>query len=264
MARPPKPLDPASSGLALFGSTLRMYREAAGETLAVLGGRINYSASTIGETERGESRCERLLAERADTALGTGGALAHLWDYLVKRAVYPTWFDWPGHEARATTFRSFELSVIGGLLQHEDYARVLLRGDEAAVQARLARQEVLARKDPALLVAVIDESVLHREIGSPEVMRGQLEHLIAVASDSVSIQVVPSGFHRGISGSFVIATLADRSEVAYVDTAARGITMSDPQDLDTLTRSFEAIRSQALPVSQSLDVIRRTAEQRWT
>ncbi|MCW2918084.1 MAG: xre family toxin-antitoxin system, antitoxin component, partial [Actinomycetia bacterium] len=87
MPRPPKPLDPGSSGLALFGSTLRMYRETAAETLTGLGSKINYSASTIGETERGESRCDRMLAERADSTLNTGGALAHLWDYLVKRAV---------------------------------------------------------------------------------------------------------------------------------------------------------------------------------
>jgi hypothetical protein len=264
MPRPPKPLDPGSSGLALFGSTLRMYRETAAETLTGLGSKINYSASTIGETERGESRCDRMLAERADSTLNTGGALAHLWDYLVKRAVYPTWFDWPTHEARASVLRNFCAMVLGGLLQTEDYARVLLRGDEAAVQARLARQEILTRDEPALLVAVVDESVLHREVGSPKVMRDQLEHLVAVASESVSVQVVPSVFHRGISGSFVIATLADRSEVAYVETAARGITMGDPQDLDALARSFETIRSRALPVSQSLDLIRRTAEQRWT
>jgi hypothetical protein len=62
----------------------------------------------------------------------------------------------------------------------------------------------------------------------------------------------------------VLATLEDRSEVAYVETSARGITTGEPQDLATLAERFEAIRSRALPVDQSLELIARTAEERWT
>jgi hypothetical protein len=95
-------------------------------------------------------------------------------------------------------------------------------------------------------------------------MRDQLSHLVDVASERVSVHVIPAGPHRGISGSFVLATLADRSEVAYVETAARGVTTGEPQDLTTLTEKSESIRSRALPVDQSLELITRTAEERWT
>ncbi|GAA2070755.1 hypothetical protein GCM10009780_02100 [Actinomadura alba] len=106
--------------------------------------------------------------------------------------------------------------------------------------------------------------MLYREIGSPKVMREQLEHLVASVSDRVSVQIVPSRQHRGISGSFVLATLDDRSEVAYVETAALGMTMGDPKTLTTLNESFDRIRSQALPVDMSIELITRTAERKWT
>jgi transcriptional regulator with XRE-family HTH domain len=111
MAGRPKPLTAGGSGLAAFGSMLRMYRQAAGLNITQFGTKINYSASTISETEHGKSRCDRLLAERADTELGTGEALTHLWDLLVKAIVYPKWFDWPAYEARD---HAPELPVVGG------------------------------------------------------------------------------------------------------------------------------------------------------
>jgi hypothetical protein len=95
-------------------------------------------------------------------------------------------------------------------------------------------------------------------------MREQLQHLVAVVSERISVQILPCGLHRGVNGSFALATLDDRREVAYVETAARGITTGEPADLATLTQRFESIRSRALPVDQSLDLITRTAKERWS
>lgn len=67
-----------------------------------------------------------------------------------------------------------------------------------------------------------------------------------------------------IRGSFVLATLDDASDVAYTETAARGLTLGDKQDLQTLNESFAKISAQALPVGMSIDLINRTAEERWT
>src|SRR3954454_25389563 len=115
MAGRPKPLHPGTSSLAVFGAMLRMYRESGGYKIVEFSSMINNSPSTISDTEHGKSRCDRSLAENADRELKTGGALAHLWDLLVKGAVYPRWFDWPMYEATATTLRTFQLSVIPGL-----------------------------------------------------------------------------------------------------------------------------------------------------
>jgi DNA-binding IclR family transcriptional regulator len=106
--------------------------------------------------------------------------------------------------------------------------------------------------------------VLWREVGGPEVMREQLQHLVAVVSDKISVQVLPCGAHRGVNGSFVLATVDDRREVAYVETAAHGITTGEPADLARLNKRLESIRSRALPVDQSLDLITRTVKERWS
>ena len=47
--------------------------------------------------------------------------------------------------------------VVPGLLQHEEYARALLNGDETAVAARLERQAILSGDTPPTLRCVIDE-----------------------------------------------------------------------------------------------------------
>ncbi|MGI8329626.1 DUF5753 domain-containing protein [Actinomadura scrupuli] len=256
MAGRPKPLNPGSSGLAVFGSMLRMYRESGGYKLVEFGSMINNSAGTISDTEHGKSRCDRSLAESADRELQTGGALAHLWDLLVKGAVYPRWFDWPMYEARATTLRTFQLLAIYGLLQTDDYARALLHGDEAAVEARMNRQAILTRQEPPppFIICVMNEAALWYQVGTPKVMHDQLMHLVASASDRICIQVVPNGADRPeVTGAFVLATLEDRSEVSYIETAARGISTGDKQDLTTLSESFDRIRAQALPAQMPLE-----------
>jgi hypothetical protein len=98
----------------------------------------------------------------------------------------PGWFaDWVEIEAKAASMRWWEPLLIPGLLQTEDYARAVLstwRRDsadevEAKVAIRLGRQSVLASADFRVL---LDESVLHRRIGAPEVMAMQLEHLLTI------------------------------------------------------------------------------------
>ncbi|MEV5705291.1 helix-turn-helix transcriptional regulator [Actinoallomurus sp. NPDC052274] len=266
MPRRSSPLDPSSSPLALFGAELRLLRERAGLSQDQAGTKANYSGSHIGAVERAEDMPLRKFAERMDDVLDGSGVLLRLWDGLLKRSVHPPWFDWPVHESAAATLRAFEFSVVHGLLQNEEYVRALLGDNEAAVQARLSRQEILRRSEPEppFLVCVLDENVLWREVGSPEVMRHQLQHLVEVVSERISVQIVRCGMHRGISGSFILATLDDRSEVAYIETAARGITTGDTQDIKTLTDKFDSIRSRALPIDQSLDLITRTAKERWS
>src|SRR5947207_8954600 len=96
-----------------------------------------------------------------------------------------------GLESAATAVRNFELAVIPGLLQTEDYTRALLTEQrlkdsaeavERGVQVRMARQEAALNDDPPLhLWTIIDEGALHRRIGGAEVMHAQLRHLIEMS-----------------------------------------------------------------------------------
>lgn len=266
MPRRPNPLNPASSPLAYFGSELRIYRDRLKLSQDQAAARSNYSGSYVGAVERAEEMPDLEFAEAMDEGLQTGGALRRLWLGLLQPSVYPTWFDWPKHETEALALRTAQLALVYGLLQTEEYAAALLYEDKVAVQARLARQRILTRTDPKppLLVCVLDECVLHHEVGSPQIMREQLRYLIDVVSERIAVHVIRSKRHRGVAGSFVLATRKDRSEVAYVETAARGITTGEPLDLTTLNERFESVRSQALPQDQSLELIERTAKERWS
>ncbi|HEU4954466.1 MAG TPA: helix-turn-helix transcriptional regulator [Gemmatimonadales bacterium] len=265
----PKRLDPRSP-LAVWGAELRSHREAAGWTQSQFAQRVNYSVAQISSIETGRQNPTDEFAEHCDRALGLKGTLARLLRRLrdlVVQEVYPEWFrPWVPEEERAVIIRTFQLSLVDGLLQTEDYARALLGGNEEAVEARMNRQKILTRTDPPppKLICVLDESVLYREVGGREIMRAQLEYLISVVSSKKTILVVPCGVHDGVSGSFMLATLHDGNEVAYFDTAARGMVTSSRDDLTAIAEAWESIRTYTFPQQESLDLISRTAEQRWT
>lgn len=131
----------------------------------------------------------------------------------------------------------------------------------------MRRQAILSRDDPPppRLSVLLTEGVLRNEVGGPGVMRGQLEHLLSLSRPRISVQVVPGALPpTATGGAFVLATLRERAEMAYVATAARGITMSEPDDIRILSDVYDAIRSRALPVDMSKDFIRRILEERWT
>lgn len=252
---------------AIWGRELRHYRKAAGLTQGQLAQRIHFSESLISGVETGQLPASPEFADICDETLSTGGALHRLLDWRRGQAL-PSWFGkWRDKEQTAVTLRTYQPLVFPGLLQTEGYIRGLLGDNDEAVAARLERQAILARKEPRppLLRCVIDESVLHRLVGSPEIMRDQLEHLMSIVSPQISLQVVPPGRVRsGLMAGFAIATLEGGSELAYLDTAIRGMTTSDQDDVATAVAQFEAIRIEALPLSMSIDLIKRTVEERWT
>jgi hypothetical protein len=68
----------------------------------------------------------------------------------------------------------------------------------------------------------------------------------------------------GLMGGFVIATLEGGTDVLYMETPVRGITTSEREDVSAGIERFEAIRTEALPLSMSLDLIKKAVEERWT
>lgn len=176
-------LDPSASPLDYFGSELRRQREAAGLRQGQLGDVIFCTGSLIGQVETAHKVPTREFAERIDAALMTDGAFSRLVG-LVLRSQLPSWFQqYAEMEAKATYISTYQAQLVYGLLQTEEYARAVLGvrddGDlDAKVAARLERQRILARDEPPVAWVVLDEAVLHRRIGSREVMRNQLARLL--------------------------------------------------------------------------------------
>lgn len=239
---------------------------AAGLTQTQLAERIHFSVSTVSAVETGAMPASLEFAAQCDKVLNTGGALVRLLDWR-KAERFPSWFGkWHQTEQEATLIRMYQPLLIPGLLQTEAYARTVLCGDEEAVAARIERQSIFDRTEPAppRVRCIFDEGVLLRPVGGVETMREQLSRLIEMTNPRLSIQVIPYGAYDGLLGAFNIATLEGGRTVAYVETAVRGLTTSEAEDVAIAEERFEIICTQALPLDMSMELIKRAVEEQWT
>jgi transcriptional regulator with XRE-family HTH domain len=264
--------DVPATGMQAFAEELKAQREAAGLTQEDLADRMGYSASVIAKLETCRTRPSEQHAQRADEAFGTPGSFQRLRIVLQRSRAYPDWFrDWPEREARARTIRWFELLVVPGLLQTEDYARALLAnrlGDgqqdvDEVVAARMGRQAILSRDRPPELWVVLDEAALRRPIGGSKVMHDQVRWLAEMAArPTICLQVIPAtvGVHEGLDGAgFIVADY----DVAYVETAAGGQIVDAARDVAALVGAWDRLRAETLPRSASLRLLEEGAGQ-WT
>jgi transcriptional regulator with XRE-family HTH domain len=277
----PRDSDRDGTPQGVFGKELRYYRERAGLSQTELAALVNVSHDVVSKIETGDRAPAEGFPERLDAVpeLDTRGGLARVWGNLrkgLRHQAVPGWFQpWRHFEALAATLRSYEPLLVPGLLQAEDYARAILavrpggrRDDlDEQVAARMERQTILERADPPQLWTVLDEGVLHRCIGGPKVMHGQLEHLADAAENPLTtIQIIPAsaGGHAGLLGAFVIADLDGSPGMVYLETSAEGQVTDSPAILAHVMRRFDALRAEALPRAASRDLIMKVARERWT
>ncbi len=159
--------------------------------------------------------------------------------------------------------------LVPGLLQTAGYARALFVAaglDEEAAQehlsVRLGRQVILERPHPPHVV-VVDESVLHRLIGSSQVMADQLMH-VAESSErpNISVQVISSdtGANAGLSGAFDLASGDGGPEVLRME-AVEDVTAESRSLVRKAANIFVRVRADALPRAASRTLILEAAEQ---
>ena len=263
------------SWLALFAEELKIARSRAGLSQDQLADAIGYSASLVAkiETCRGVPTLD--FATRCDATLETGGALARMHKFLGK-GPFPSWFrPFVDYEAAARSLRLFEHVLVPGLLQTREYARAVLGTrpnttddeTEQLVSARMERQAILETGDPPLLWVVLDEGVLHRQVGDAKVMHDQLLHLADVSCrPNITVEVVPygAGAHSGLLGAFVVAAFEDAPAIGYLETAAGGTVTEEADTVAQVTLTFDTLRSESLTRSVSRDLIVKVAEEKWT
>jgi transcriptional regulator with XRE-family HTH domain len=272
----PHEVDPTSP-LAIFADELRHARLAAGLSQEQLGAQLNYSEAQVGHIETGKRTPAPRFAEGCDRLFGTNGYFRRLRKRIEQMPSYPAWFGpWAKAEREAISLHNYEPLLIPGLLQKEGYAREILRRGrprdteeqiDALLAARLERQQLLTWDDPPALWFVLDEGVLHRQIGDAQVMREQLEHLVTLADHpQVTIQIVPLsyGARPGLLSAFVIACFADRPDIVYLETAIDGQIVTDPKQVAHVTYIYDAIRACALPARQSVELIKKATAESWT
>jgi transcriptional regulator with XRE-family HTH domain len=260
---------------ALFADELRAMRKHAGLSREELGERIGYTGSTIANIEAQHRSATKDQAVRLDEAFGLPGTFARLEERLRGVPFSAGFRPFHPYEAEARTLRTFQHVLIPGLLQTEAYARVLSLAypgttDEEAeerVAARLARQAILDREDPPApkLWVLLDEAVLHRQVGDVKVMHNQLMHLERMARrPNITVQVIPRALpHPGLLGAFVIAEPDDSGAIVYLENADGGQTVENADTVAHIALMFDALRTEALPGSASLSLIEEVADQRW-
>ncbi|GGW71395.1 helix-turn-helix domain-containing protein [Streptomyces bobili] len=173
-------------------------------------------------------------------------------------------------ETDATSLHTYEPLWIPGLLQTPAYAHALigrsiprLTTQQAATRLRVRLRRQHRIYDPARplrLWTVLDESALHRVVGSPEIMRGQLEHLNALSTEPhVTVEVLPyaAGAHPGLSGQFSILRSADSptAGVVHLDRFANDLYLDKPSDVRHYGVLYDHLRTQALGPDSTRDLI---------
>jgi hypothetical protein len=175
-----------------------------------------------------------------------------------------------GLEADAASVHAYEPLLVPDLLQTPAYAhsvigetvpRLTAGQADARLKVRLRRQHrIYDPAGPLRLWAVLDESVLRRVVGSPDIMREQLEHLNALGAEpNVTVQVLPftGGAHPGLSGRFSLVRFADGPEAAvvYLERFTSDLYLEKPSDVRTYTVMYAHLQARALDPGSSRRLI---------
>lgn len=266
----------------LLGAQLRKLREAKGVSREEAGYTIRASESKISRMELGrvgfkERDVSDLLILYGMTRAEEREALMRLvaeanapgwWHRFAD--VLPSWFQsYVGLEAAASLVRSYEVQFVPGLLQTEEYARAVMdlartgTSDlhvDQRVTLRMARQHVLTRPRPVRVWAVLDEAVLRRSIGGPQVMRGQLEHLITLTkAPNVTVQIISfgAGGHAAVGGAFSILRFPDAQmpDVVYTEQLTGALYLDKREDVDRYLEAMERLCLEADEPDKTIDTI---------
>jgi transcriptional regulator with XRE-family HTH domain len=253
----------AESVLAFFSEELRRHRARRGWSQAQTAKAALSTQSMISKVEAAKLVPSEILAAGLDKAFETDGIFSRLHP-LVMRYSYPSWFlPFLDLEQEATAIRSFQSQVLHGLLQAEDYARSMLRAVRPdnlndLVAARMSRKSLFDKADRPQTWFIIDEFVLMRHIGGPEVMRAQFRALLEAGEHPRTvIQVIPRTIpaHPGVAGPFTLLSVPEGSDVLYVDGFSQGRLTPDPEEVTGAVRAYDLLRTAALSPDASAGVI---------
>lgn len=274
-----------------IGLNLRQLRKEAGKGRPEVANRLGISRTSVGHLETARNLPSPAVLEILLDFYGTPERLPDFsklieaarkgrnwWEHLA--GVVPSWFDlYLGLEAGAAELSIFDSYLVPGLLQTADYAEAVFRSDgdlteeqiRQRVELRQGRQAVLEQGDDneqARVCAVLDESVLLRKRGTPEVMAQQLDHLLEVSEQPrVELLVLPlnAGAHVAQQGSFQILKFPSEfvgdPGVVYLELLVEGRYYEDPDDIALYERAMNDLRVRASTPEESRTILHRAMKE---
>ncbi|MFF9477770.1 Scr1 family TA system antitoxin-like transcriptional regulator [Streptomyces sp. NPDC014733] len=267
-----KELNPEASPQAAFGARVRSAREARGWKQDDLAEVVGYSGRHISAIETGRKPPTLRFSRSLDTALGLAGtpeSFERGWGEIRNGSLMEGFPEYVTHEARAAEIRLFDVGAIPGLLQTPEYARALEEGnvrrgtltpEEARerVEFLVERQSALERRNPPMMIVVLDESCVRRLVGGSEVLKRQLARLVEFAEQPNSVlQLAPyaMGERRPFNGLVNLLTLPDRSVMSYVESQISGHLDREITSVLPLVRAYHQLQAEALSQAESVAMI---------
>nr|WP_202455773.1 helix-turn-helix transcriptional regulator [Streptomyces sp. SID8367] len=241
----------------ILGRRLRDMRLGAGASLEDAARALRVKTLTIRRLEKAEVALKPLYVEKLLETFGADRQETEEFVALAERAnepgwwhsyrdVVPSWFTaYVSLETDAKTLRTYEPQYVTGLLQTPEYAHAVLRGGlpngteeelERRVELRLRRQGLLDREDAPTLWVVMEEAVLHRTVGDPDVMREQIERLLEMSElPHVSVDIVPfaAGAHIGACAPFTYFRFEEPElpDIVYSELLSAAVYLDQREDV---------------------------------
>lgn len=260
----------ASDSLKAFGEVVKAFRKRAGLTQEEFAPRVRYSVPTVASIEQGRRFPPVDFVERAEQTLDAFGALRGAARHLSRQPGLASWFrQWARFEAEAVSLYTYECRVVPGLLQTEGYARAVtvsvppVKDDEQVTQqvtARLDRHELFRRKPPISFSFIIEQALIERGTGGPEVTRHLIDNLLARADQfNVELQVMPlrQVDHAGFDGPLQVLETTENRWFGYAEGQRGGLLISDSKEVSIMLQRYARLRSQALNPEDSKGLLKR-------
>jgi transcriptional regulator with XRE-family HTH domain len=260
-----------------LGTLLRELRSAKGLTAEQVADRLLMSTSKVSRLETGQrGATARDINDLCDLYEVDDDQRQHLLE-LASKGKQRAWWQplalpystYVGLEAEASSIRDYGLGFMPGLLQTADYARAIVRAAvptwvpevvDQRVQGRMVRQQLLQAENGPHFEAVVDESVLHRVVGSPAVMHAQLERLLELSElPNITLRVIPyeAGALPAGNNKFIILGFAQPavSDIVFVEGLTGDLYLEDPRDVEIYNTTYRTLVQLASGTDETRDII---------
>ena len=198
---------------------------------------------------------------------------------LARQAREPGWWTqysdsrlapYIGLEQEAVAITGFSTWWFPALLQTADYARAVIKGiarklDSHAinerVEARMRRQQILEREAKPRYRVILDEAVLHRNVGGQVVMAAQLDKVLKYLEDETAfVQVIPfsAGAHVSVDSNFYLVEFGEsaiQGPVIFMEGLIRDLYLERSAEIKKYRETIDYLRDSALSVNDSMNLI---------
>ncbi len=260
-----------------LGARLRGFRRDAGFASGrALARALGWQESKVSRLENGKQNASEEDIRNWCTATGHEGEIPDL--IATVRHIDELWLEWrrqlaTGAEKRqqaaipvyskTKVFRIWHPTVVWGTLQTAEYAAQTLNqvrdfyeipdDIEAATAKRLERQQYLYRGDRIFNV-VLAEQALYTNFGGAEVMKGQLDRLLAVMRLArLSLGIIPRDAPMRLWPGNSFSMFDDK--LVLVETYSAEFSVTQPREIEQYAKAFALLQQSAVYGTAVRDLI---------